>query len=112
MSGMTYNWHQSGRLIELEKKWGIQATRYLEVQHAHFAVWPFAAAAQSGYTMAQALDALWRWLPFLVTKGFVLNISVPTGQWEAGVIVEHGPPASFFTEAKDPRTREFLSQIL
>jgi len=28
------------------------------------------------------------------------------------VIVEHGPPASFFTAAKDPRTKEFLSQIL
>jgi polar amino acid transport system ATP-binding protein len=31
---------------------------------------------------------------------------------DRGVIVEHGPPESFFTEAKDPRTREFLSQIL
>ena len=29
-----------------------------------------------------------------------------------GVIVEHGPPSTFFTEAIDPRTREFLSQIL
>jgi len=29
MSGMVYNWHRSGRLIELEKKWGIQATQYL-----------------------------------------------------------------------------------
>ncbi len=29
MSGMIYNWHRSGRLIELEKKWGIQATSYL-----------------------------------------------------------------------------------
>ena len=29
-----------------------------------------------------------------------------------GVIVEYGPPATFFTEAKDPRTKEFLSQIL
>ena len=31
---------------------------------------------------------------------------------DRGVIVEHGPPATFFTEAKDPRTQEFLSQIL
>ncbi len=31
---------------------------------------------------------------------------------DRGVIVEHGPPASFFAEAKDPRTQEFLSQIL
>lgn len=29
-----------------------------------------------------------------------------------GVIVEHGPPDEFFNEAKDPRTKEFLSQIL
>ena len=31
---------------------------------------------------------------------------------ERGIIVEHGPPATFFQEAKDPRTKEFLSQIL
>jgi polar amino acid transport system ATP-binding protein len=31
---------------------------------------------------------------------------------DRGVIVEHGPPATFFTSASDPRTREFLSQIL
>ena len=31
---------------------------------------------------------------------------------DRGVIVEHGPPATFFTSAKDPRTKEFLSQIL
>ena len=29
-----------------------------------------------------------------------------------GVIVEHGPPNEFFNEAKDPRTKEFLSQNL
>jgi len=32
MSGMTFNWHQSGRLIELEQKHGIQATNYLVIQ--------------------------------------------------------------------------------
>ena len=31
---------------------------------------------------------------------------------DLGVIVEHGPPKSFFDDAKDPRTKEFLSQIL
>jgi polar amino acid transport system ATP-binding protein len=29
-----------------------------------------------------------------------------------GIIVEHGPPKTFFSKAKDPRTKEFLSQIL
>ncbi len=39
MSGMTYNWHQSGRLIELEKKWGIQPTAYLKAQNERFKDW-------------------------------------------------------------------------
>jgi hypothetical protein len=29
MAGMVYNWHSSGRLIELEKKWGIQSTQFV-----------------------------------------------------------------------------------
>jgi polar amino acid transport system substrate-binding protein len=39
MSGLTYNLHQSGKLIELEKKWGIQATQYLADQNKRFADW-------------------------------------------------------------------------
>ncbi len=31
---------------------------------------------------------------------------------DRGVILEQGPPAAFFSEARDPRTRAFLSQIL
>ncbi len=31
---------------------------------------------------------------------------------DRGVIVEHGPPKEFFANAQDPRTRQFLSQIL
>ncbi|MFC6792210.1 amino acid ABC transporter ATP-binding protein [Methylobacterium komagatae] len=31
---------------------------------------------------------------------------------DRGVIVEHGPPATFFTSARDERTRRFLSQVL
>jgi polar amino acid transport system ATP-binding protein len=31
---------------------------------------------------------------------------------DRGVIVEHGPPADFFANPRDPRTKEFLSQIL
>jgi polar amino acid transport system substrate-binding protein len=37
MSGMTYWWHASGRLIELESKWGIQQTQFLQDQHEKFA---------------------------------------------------------------------------
>jgi polar amino acid transport system substrate-binding protein len=39
MSGLTFNLHQSGKLIELEKKWGIQATQYLKNQNERFADW-------------------------------------------------------------------------
>ncbi|TNF87312.1 MAG: transporter substrate-binding domain-containing protein [Gammaproteobacteria bacterium] len=39
MSGLTYNLHQSGKLIELEKKWGIQPTQYLQDQNKRFADW-------------------------------------------------------------------------
>lgn len=31
---------------------------------------------------------------------------------DRGVIVEHAPPQTFFTEASDPRTKEFLSKVL
>jgi polar amino acid transport system permease protein len=40
------------------------------------AAWPAAAWAQSNYTYSQANDALMRWLPLLVTRGFALNIII------------------------------------
>ena len=39
MSGMTFNWHLSGRLIELEEKWGIQATQYLVDKNKQYGDW-------------------------------------------------------------------------
>ncbi len=44
--------------------------------------------------------------------GFAREIADHIYFTDRGVIVEHGPPAIFFKQAKDPRTREFLSQIL
>ena len=44
--------------------------------------------------------------------GFANEIADHIYFTDRGVIVEHGPPATFFKRAKDPRTREFLSQIL
>ncbi len=44
--------------------------------------------------------------------GFAREIGDHIYFTDRGVIVEHGPPATFFNEASDPRTREFLSQIL
>lgn len=44
--------------------------------------------------------------------GFAREIADHVYFTDRGVIVEHGPPETFFKDAKDPRTREFLSQIL
>ena len=44
--------------------------------------------------------------------GFAREIADHIYFTDNGVIVEHGPPKSFFNKAKDPRTKEFLSQIL
>ena len=44
--------------------------------------------------------------------GFAREVADHIYFTDRGVIVEHGPPATFFDQAQDPRTREFLSQIL
>ena len=44
--------------------------------------------------------------------GFAREIANHIYFTDRGVIVEHGAPATFFDDAKDPRTQEFLSQIL
>jgi polar amino acid transport system ATP-binding protein len=44
--------------------------------------------------------------------GFAREVANHIYFTDRGVIVEHGTPATFFEDAKDPRTKEFLSQIL
>lgn len=44
--------------------------------------------------------------------GFAREVADHIYFTDRGIIVEHGPPATFFKEARDPRTKEFLSQIL
>lgn len=44
--------------------------------------------------------------------GFAREVAGQIYFTDHGVIVEHGPPATFFTEAQDERTRRFLSQVL
>jgi polar amino acid transport system ATP-binding protein len=44
--------------------------------------------------------------------GFAREIGDHIYFTDRGVIVEHGNPKEFFAAAKDPRTREFLSQVL
>jgi polar amino acid transport system ATP-binding protein len=44
--------------------------------------------------------------------GFAREVADQIYFTDHGVIVEHGPPATFFTEARDERTQRFLSQVL
>ena len=44
--------------------------------------------------------------------GFAREVADHVYFTDRGVIVEHGSPATFFDNAQDPRTQEFLSQIL
>jgi polar amino acid transport system ATP-binding protein len=44
--------------------------------------------------------------------GFAREVADHIYFTDNGIIVEHGPPKTFFNKAKDPRTKEFLSQIL
>ncbi len=44
--------------------------------------------------------------------GFAREVADHIYFTDRGVIVESGPPETFFTEASDPRTKEFLGQIL
>jgi polar amino acid transport system ATP-binding protein len=44
--------------------------------------------------------------------GFAREVADHIYFTEGGIIVEHAPPADFFGSPKDPRTKEFLSQVL
>jgi polar amino acid transport system ATP-binding protein len=44
--------------------------------------------------------------------GFAREVADHIYFTDRGIIVEHGPPSVFFDSATDPRTKEFLSQIL
>lgn len=39
-------------------------------------LWPAVAHAQDRYGMEEAFEALWRWIPFLVTAGFLFNVLI------------------------------------
>ena len=44
--------------------------------------------------------------------GFAREVADHIYFTDRGIIVEHGPPKTFFDSAQDPRTQEFLGQIL
>jgi polar amino acid transport system ATP-binding protein len=44
--------------------------------------------------------------------GFAREVADQIYFTDGGVLVEHGPPKEFFSNPRDPRTRQFLDQIL
>lgn len=68
----------SGQASDLKfSRWleGLNPKAVLTVALIPF-VWPLVVFAQGGYSTADAFEALWRWLPFLVSHGFALNILI------------------------------------
>jgi len=74
----TFDYSPAGSVRDLQfSRWlaGF-SPRHLLLVFALFCLWPTIALAQGNYSYGQALEALWRWLPFIVGQGFVLNLAV------------------------------------
>ena len=50
-------------------------------------VWPMSASAQGRFSFADAFDALIRWLPFLVSSGFLLNVVISITTMVIGTVL-------------------------
>ncbi len=50
-------------------------------------VWPMSASAQGKFTFSDAFDALVRWLPFLVSSGFLLNVVISITTMAIGTVL-------------------------
>lgn len=50
-------------------------------------VWPMSASAQGRFSFADAFDALIRWLPFLVSSGFLLNVAISITTMAIGTVL-------------------------
>lgn len=73
-----FRYSEAGKVQDLQfSRWiaGFESRHLLTILLI-FCLWPGIVLAQSNYSTALALEALWRWLPLLVTKGFLLNLIV------------------------------------
>lgn len=50
-------------------------------------VWPAMASAATNYTMTQAFQALFKWIPFIVTGGFLYNVLISFFAMLIGTVV-------------------------
>tara|TARA_B100000579_G_scaffold419358_1_gene417844 strand:- start:752 stop:1666 length:915 start_codon:yes stop_codon:yes gene_type:complete len=58
-------------------RWMVSSSPVFMILMILFAcLYPMVAIAQSQYTMNQAFSTLWRWLPFVVGSGFLMNLLI------------------------------------
>lgn len=73
-----YRLKQSTALEDLQfSRWLISIPGWLWLLLcASVLLWPVVAAAATEYTMRRAFEALFRWIPFIVTGGFLFNVLI------------------------------------
>lgn len=75
---LPYQVHSAGKPEDLRfSRWLASSSPWvLLVIFLLISFYPLAVLAQSKYTLIQAFATLWRWLPFVVGSGFVMNLLI------------------------------------
>ena len=75
---LPYLGHSAGKPEDLRfSRWLASSSPWvLLVIFLLISFYPLAVLAQSKYTLIQAFATLWRWLPFVVGSGFVMNLLI------------------------------------
>ena len=75
---LPYQGHSAGKPEDLRfSRWLTSSSPWvLLVIFLLISFYPLAVLAQSKYTLIQAFATLWRWLPFVVGSGFVMNLLI------------------------------------
>ena len=75
---LPYQGHSAGKPEDLRfSRWLASSSPWvLLVIFLLISFYPLAVLAQSKYTLFQAFATLWRWLPFVVGSGFVMNLLI------------------------------------
>ena len=75
---LPFKGHASGQTGDLRfSRWMVSASPMVMMIIAVLALLiPSVAAAQSKFNLADAFEVLWRWLPFIVGSGFVMNLLI------------------------------------
>ena len=75
---LPYQGHSAGKPEDLRfSRWLASSSPWvLLVIFLLISLYPLAVLAQSKYTLIQAFATLWRWLPFVVGSGFVMNLLI------------------------------------